>query len=125
MNSRPTALLLIFLLLQAGQAIRLRAEVAVKAACPMACCQHQALETEAGCGCVQDIPGDAPVAPMPATPPAQGRDLLPQMVVNLIGWEANPRHLEVAARIAGAARADVRPMPATVALQVLHCAFLT
>ena len=123
MNARALALLLIFFLLQAGQAASY-GQAQKAETCPMKCCQRLAATVPNACGCLSDG-GDRTPAPLaPITLPTQSRELLPLFLSTPISWNVNPMYREaVPSRACGFTRQKTVSSP--VSLTVLHCAFLT
>lgn len=125
MNARPLALLLIFLLYQAGMAWRQEMSegtaTMAATACAMPCCQHLA---QHDCGCLQDRRDEAPTPVLPNQTLVQGRDVLVQVIWTQILWQVDPVNRDVEMNRPSGCRAH-EPMAPAVALTVLHCVFLT
>lgn len=88
--------------------------------CPMSCCA----ESDEGCACLAET--DAPRLPAPAnTPPATGRELVPQVAVIVLPEGHLLRSMggieSSALKLVLDDRHDKRGLPR---LTVLHCSFL-
>lgn len=131
MNLRALALLLLFLLTQAGSAVAGACENAVPAQqCPHECCVSVAsaeLSLQAtGCACLQSSQESQAPAQAPVVPASSSRDLAFQQSVWLymaladLWLSQSPREFHPVE----AGRMEVVKPLYTVPVQVLHCAFL-
>jgi hypothetical protein len=128
MSMRALALLMLFLLLQAGQTLAFSAAAAPAAAgCGEGCCAAALPGEAAQCCQMQDDPAEAPLMP-PVTPAPAGQHeplktvwTLQQSNSDLA--RADRMHEETVPKRAAAA--DPIGLFATVPLTVLHCVFLT
>jgi hypothetical protein len=131
MNLRALALLLLFLLTQAGSVVAGACEKAAPAQqCPHECCVSVAsaeLSLQAtGCACLQSSQESQPPAQAPVVPASSSRDLASQQSVWLymaladLWLSQSPREFHPVE----AGRMEVVKPLYTVPVQVLHCAFL-
>ncbi|WP_050027793.1 hypothetical protein [Verrucomicrobium sp. BvORR034] len=131
MNLRALALLLLFLLTQAGSVVAGACEKAAPAQqCPHECCVSVAsaepsLQTT-GCACLQSSQESQPPAQAPVVPASSSRDLASQQSVWLymaladLWLSQSPREFHP---VEAGRMEVVKPLYA-VPVQVLHCAFL-
>lgn len=132
MNLRALALLLLFLLTQAGPVVAGACEKAAPTQqCPHECCVSVAsaeLSLQAtGCACLQSSQESQPPAQAPVVPASSSRDLASQQAVWLYMaladlWLGSQSPREFHPVEAG--RMEVVKPLHTVPVQVLHCAFL-
>ena len=129
MNFRALALLTLFLLFQAGEVTaRLVVDCSTQAAttCVEGCCKFMTSEEASHCCHLTDQEKES-VPTTPAQPASGGRELVPSVLWNLIEDPSALPSIPADPALASpssAWHAESLTSSSTVALTVLHCAFL-